>query len=93
MILDPCAVARALGGQVAGRDTVLVPGPGHSTRDRSLAVRLDPTAPDGFLIYSHAGDDWKTCRDHVRLRLACRRGRRATNNAGPFRSGIWRSGT
>jgi putative DNA primase/helicase len=69
MILDPCAVARALGGQVAGRDTVLVPGPGHSTRDRSLAVRLDPTAPDGFLIYSHAGDDWKTCRDHVRLRL------------------------
>jgi putative DNA primase/helicase len=63
------AVAHALGGQVAGNNTILVPGPGHSARDRSLAVRLDPAAPDGFLVFSHAGDDWKTCRDHVRARL------------------------
>jgi putative DNA primase/helicase len=66
---DLRAVARALGGRAAGRDTVLAPGPGHSHRDRSLAVRFDPTAPDGFLIFSHAGDDWKICRDHVRERL------------------------
>jgi putative DNA primase/helicase len=69
MMLDPRAVARALRGQIAGRDTVLVPGPGHSAGDRSLAVRLDPSAPDGFLIYSHSGDDWRACRDHVRVHL------------------------
>jgi hypothetical protein len=32
-------------------------------------VRLDATAPDGFLIYSHAGDDWRKCRDYVREQL------------------------
>jgi putative DNA primase/helicase len=62
-------IARALGGEVSGRDTVLCPGPGHSAKDRSLSVRLDPTAPDGFLIYSHAGDDWRECRDYVRHKL------------------------
>jgi hypothetical protein len=62
-------IAHALDGEVSGRDSVNAPGPGHSRRDRSLSVRLDPTAPDGFLIYSHAGDDWKACRDHVRNRL------------------------
>jgi putative DNA primase/helicase len=69
MMLDPRAIAHALGGQVAGRDTVLAPGPGHSARDRSLAVRLDPAAPDGFLCYSHSNDDWRACRDHVRQHL------------------------
>src|SRR5215211_7728616 len=64
--MDPRWIARALGGDVAGRNTVLAPGPGHSRKDRSLAVRLDPNAPDGFLLHSHAGDDWKLCRDHVR---------------------------
>jgi putative DNA primase/helicase len=68
-IFDLRAVAHALGGQVAGRDTVLAPGPGHSARDRSLAVRLDSDAPDGFLIFSHAGDNWRACRDHVRMKL------------------------
>ena len=62
-------IAAALGGQIAGPDAVLCPGPGHSPRDRSLAVRLDPDAPDGFLCFSHAGDDWRECRDHVRQRL------------------------
>jgi hypothetical protein len=32
-------------------------------------VRVDPRAPEGFVIFSHAGDDWKLCRDHVRERL------------------------
>src|SRR5215207_7920893 len=62
-------IARALGGHVAGRDAVLAPGPGHSPRDRSLSVRIDPAAPDGLLVYSHAGDDWRACCDHVRQRL------------------------
>jgi putative DNA primase/helicase len=65
-----CAVWRTRsGGQIAGKDTVLAPGPGHSAHDRSLAVRFDPAAPDGFLVFSHARDDWRECRDHVRQRL------------------------
>jgi putative DNA primase/helicase len=68
-MIDTRAIAAALGGQVTGTNTILCPGPGHSPRDRSLAVRLDPRAPDGFLVFSHCGDDWKDCRDHVRQRL------------------------
>jgi hypothetical protein len=56
-------IAAALGGQVAGPSTVLCPGPGHSAQDRSLAVRLHQSAPDGFLVHSHAGDDWRACRE------------------------------
>lgn len=63
------SAAAALGGHVSGRDTILCPGPGHSPKDRSLSVKLDPSAPDGFLVHSHAGDDWRDCRDHVRGRL------------------------
>jgi putative DNA primase/helicase len=68
MTIDLRSVARALGGEVSGRQ-VIAPGPGHSRTDRSLAVRLDPCAPDGFLTHSFTNDDWQTCRDHVRTRL------------------------
>lgn len=57
-------IARALQGQVSGQQ-VLAPGPGHSNRDRSLSVRLSVSSPDGFLVHSYAGDDWRSCRDHV----------------------------
>jgi putative DNA primase/helicase len=67
--MDLRLLARILGGDFAGHDTILCPGPGHSPRDRSLAVRFEASAPDGFIIYSHCGDDWKDCRDHVRSRL------------------------
>jgi hypothetical protein len=60
--------AKALGGEVTGQQ-VLCPGPGHSRKDRSLAVRFDPTAPEGFIVFSHADDDPITCRDYVRERL------------------------
>jgi hypothetical protein len=63
---DVRAAARALGGDIVGRDQVLCPGPGHSPRDRSLAVRF---VADGFIVHSHAKDDWQTCRDHVSARL------------------------
>jgi putative DNA primase/helicase len=56
----------ALGGEITG-DQLLCPGPNHSLRDRSLAVR--PTASGGFLVHSFAGDDWRICRDHVCERL------------------------
>ena len=58
-------LARRLGGEAAGGQ-VLAPGPGHGPRDRSLSVRLSAIAPDGFVAFSHAGDDWRECRDHVR---------------------------
>jgi putative DNA primase/helicase len=62
------SLAHALGGEVSGRQ-IIAPGPKHSPRDRSLAVRLDPAAPDGFVVHSFAGDDWQECRDYVRFRL------------------------
>ncbi len=60
--------ARLLGGEVAGRQ-VLCPAPGHSPKDRSLSVHFYGEAPDGFEVYSFAGDDWRQCREHVRERL------------------------
>ena len=65
---DLRAIARALGGEVVGRQ-VVAPGPGHSPRDRSLSVTISAAAPEGFLAFSHAGDDFAECRDHVKARL------------------------
>lgn len=67
-MMDLRSIAVALGGVVSGRQ-VLAPGPRHSAQDRSLAVRPTPDGPDGLLIHSHAGDDWRECREHVRSRL------------------------
>ena len=67
--IDLRTIARALGGEVTGRHSVSAPGPGHSPRDRSMSVRLDADAPDGFVVNSFAGDDWVFCRDYVRQRL------------------------
>lgn len=57
-------IARALRGKVVGNQ-VLAPGPNHSAKDRSLSVQLSPGSPDGFIVFSHAGDDFRTCRDYV----------------------------
>lgn len=67
--LTPANIAHMLGGDVVGRSQVLAPGPGHSPRDRSLSIRLDDHAPDGFLVHSHAGDDPLAAKDYVRQRL------------------------
>jgi len=67
-MLTPTQIARALGGKVSG-DHVLAPGPGHSPKDRSLSIKLDATAPDGFLVHSFAGDDPIRCKDYVREKL------------------------
>ena len=56
---------RALGGEICGGQ-LSCPGPGHSPKDRSLCVRL---SGDDFVVYSHAGNDWRDCRDYVRQRL------------------------
>lgn len=62
------ALARALGGEVVGNQ-VLAPGPSHSRRDRSLSIRLSATAPEGFLAFSHSGDDFTECRDYIKQAL------------------------
>jgi len=64
-------MAAALGGEVRGRE-VLAPGPGHSHKDRSLAIRLDPRAPDGFVVHSFSGDDPLASKDYVRDKLGIR---------------------
>jgi Toprim domain-containing protein len=61
-------IARALGGEISGRQ-ILAPGPGHGRLDRSLSIRIEPSAPDDFLCYSFAGDDPIVCKDYVRQRL------------------------
>ena len=58
----------ALGGEVSG-NSVRAPGPGHSRADRSLSVTVSHSSPDGFVVFSHAGDDWQACRDYVRGKL------------------------
>ena len=64
-----CAqLAKLLGGEVRNGE-VLCPGPRHSSEDRSLSVKLDKDASDGFVCHSFAGDDPITCRDHVREKL------------------------
>ena len=60
-------IATVLGGEISGGQ-VRAPGPGHSPKDRSLAVMLSSTAADGFVVYSHAGDDPFECKDYVRER-------------------------
>lgn len=60
------SAAKALGGKIVGRNSLVCPGPGHSARDRSLSVTF--TGED-FAVFSHAGDDWRACKDHVRARL------------------------
>jgi len=62
-------LARALGGDISG-DQVLAPGPGHSPKDRSLSIKLEQSAPGGFLVHSFSGDDPILCKDYVREKLS-----------------------
>lgn len=39
-----------------------------------MSVTIDPASPDGFLVNSFAGDDWRDCRDHIKDRLGICRG-------------------
>ena len=55
MSFDLRQAAGALGGDIAGGQ-IIAPGPGHSTKDRSLAVKFDATAPGGFV----SGDTLET---------------------------------
>jgi RecA-family ATPase len=67
MITDLRALANALGGEING-GRLLCPGPDHSAADRSLSIKLDSNAPDGFVVHSFAGDDPIICKDYVRAK-------------------------
>jgi putative DNA primase/helicase len=66
-VLDVRTIAARLGGDVASRDQVNAPGPGHSPRDRSMSVRLK--ADGDFIVNSFAGDDPLVCKDYVREKV------------------------
>jgi hypothetical protein len=80
-------VAEILGGDVTGGEA-LVPGPGHSAEDRSLSIKLEAGAPDGFVVHSFADDDVIACRDYVRQRLGLPKfepkGKKANGGTKPF---------
>ena len=65
MITNLRVLATALGGEISGGQ-LLCPGPDHSAADRSLSIKLDSNAPDGFVVHSFAGDDPIACKDYVR---------------------------
>ena len=63
------ALAGIFGGEVSDGQ-VRAPGPGHSAKDRSMSIRLDPSAPDGFLVNTFSpADDPIACKDYVRQKL------------------------
>jgi hypothetical protein len=67
--MDLNQIARLLGGTVDGR-WINIPGPRHSSQDRSLGVLFDRSAPNGFRIKSHADDPPVKCRRYVKRLLA-----------------------
>jgi putative DNA primase/helicase len=76
--LDPRTIASILGGDVTGRNSCNVPGPGHSKGDRSLSITIDDRQ-DRIIVCSHAGDDWKVCKEYVRERLGLDQWERGNN--------------
>ena len=58
------SITKARGGDWSG-NYGLLPGPGHSPKDRSLKVWDGPDG--GVLVHSFAGDDWRDCRAHLGL--------------------------
>jgi hypothetical protein len=64
--MDLRKAARLLDGEVSGGQ-ILCPGPRHSAKDRSLSVKLDSSAIDGIVVNSFTKNDWRECRDHVRV--------------------------
>ena len=75
------AIARALGGDIVGPGRIAAPGPGHCRVDRSMSILIDPAAPDGFVVNSFTGDDWRACRDHVRQILGTGRAAHVAESA------------
>ena len=59
-------IVRALGGDLYDRGRrAVVPGPGHSSADRSVSLVL---SGDRLVVHSFAGDDWRTVLADLRSR-------------------------
>jgi phage/plasmid primase-like uncharacterized protein len=58
-------ITLALGGIWYGRYG-LVPGFGHSRRDRSVCIKAHPTDPTDLIVHSFAGDDWRDFKETLR---------------------------
>jgi hypothetical protein len=67
--MTPQLLVSIFGGTVIPPCSCLIPGPGHSRRDRSLSVRIDPGHPRGYLVDSKAGDPWQECVDYIEAGL------------------------
>lgn len=83
-VMDPRAIAATMGGDVTGRDSCNVPGPGHGKADRSLSIKITARAPGGFVVFSHAGDNPIECRDYVRGVLGLSQWQRGRDHRAPF---------
>jgi hypothetical protein len=72
-------IAKRMRGEiVAGQ--VKCPGPGHSPKDRSVSIKIEPSAPSGLLVYSHAQDDNLKVKDWVLRELGEEPWRRQRTN-------------
>jgi putative DNA primase/helicase len=84
-------IAAHMGGEVHTGRQAIVPGPGHSTVDRSLSITIND-AGDDVLVYSFAGDDPIECKDGARQkpRMADRQptGRGRSNGHGRAQAAI-----
>jgi hypothetical protein len=61
-------VAQRMRGEIVSGQ-VQCPGPGHSVKDRSVSIKIEPNAPGGLLVYSHAQDDNLKVKDWVLSQL------------------------
>lgn len=70
--IDVHHLARVLGGEKSGPNSVSAPGPNNIDRrnDRSMSITVDPNAPDGFVVYSHSAKNSDIeCKDYIRRQL------------------------
>jgi hypothetical protein len=61
-------IAKRMDGEVSGNQ-VCCPGAGHSRKDRSVTIKIAPSAPGGLVVYSHAQDDNLKTKDWVLQKL------------------------
>src|SRR4051794_23504292 len=66
------SLVSVLGGEVVGPDQVLLPGIGHSARDRSVSVRLEPKASGGVLVHCFGAGDPIAEKNRIRKLLSFR---------------------
>jgi putative DNA primase/helicase len=62
-------IAAALKGDTYG-EWINIRGPGHSSDDRSLGIKFDKNARDGFIVHSLSDDDPVECRQYVKAKFA-----------------------